>query len=199
MSRFIVFEGVDGAGKTTIANKVYEELLKQKKKVILTREPGGSILAEQLRGLILSNETDAVEELLLMSAARHNHYRTKIKPALDNGCIVLCDRWMYSSYAYQGILGGLNFTDIENVTNLALGSHKIDPLILVFLVTYDEAQNRMKVRNKDKFESILKGTFNALYTFYEKIDNAHLLDGLCDPTVLTKHVLELIEKDYLIE
>ena len=103
--RFIVFEGVDGAGKTTQVRAVAEALNGGGIEVVVTREPGGAPLGERLRELLLAPADEAITpdaELLLMFAARAEHLATRIRPALRRGAWVLCDRFTDASYAYQG-------------------------------------------------------------------------------------------------
>ena len=109
---FISFEGTEGVGKTTLIRKLFEHFQAQGKEVVLTREPGGTPLAEQIRGLLLSVNHDEQmshdTELLLMYAARAQHVETVILPALAEGKIVLCDRFTDSSFAYQCAGRGLS-------------------------------------------------------------------------------------------
>ena len=109
---FISFEGTEGVGKTTLIRKLFEHFQVQGKDVVLTREPGGTPLAEQIRGLLLSlNHEEKMSnntELLLMYAARAQHVETVILPALAEGKIVLCDRFTDSSFAYQCAGRGLS-------------------------------------------------------------------------------------------
>ncbi len=105
--RFISFEGIDGAGKSTHIPRLAEHLRAAGHEVLLTREPGGSPLAEKLRQLVLHDAMDALTEALLMFAARRDHLQTVIEPALAAGKTVLCDRFTDASFAYQG--GGRGF------------------------------------------------------------------------------------------
>lgn len=102
---FISFEGTEGVGKTTLIRRIYDEFVAQGKEVVLTREPGGTPMAEQIRGLLLAVTHEEVmsndTELLLMYAARAQHLAKVILPALDAGKIVLCDRFTDASFAYQ--------------------------------------------------------------------------------------------------
>lgn len=112
MSMFISFEGTEGVGKTTLIRKLFDYFQQQGKEVVLTREPGGTPLAEQIRSLLLSvNHDEAMSndtELLLMYAARAQHLQAVILPALAQGKIVLCDRFVDSSFAYQCAGRGLS-------------------------------------------------------------------------------------------
>ena len=112
MSMFISFEGTEGVGKTTLIRKLFDYFQQQDKEVVLTREPGGTPLAEQIRSLLLSVSHDEKmshdTELLLMYAARAQHLQAVILPALAQGKIVLCDRFVDSSFAYQCAGRGLS-------------------------------------------------------------------------------------------
>ncbi|MFG6413507.1 dTMP kinase [Roseateles sp. DC23W] len=100
--RFISFEGIDGAGKSTQIAAIATWFRERGDEVVLTREPGGSALAEELRALVLNRPMDSLTELLLMFAGRRDHLQTRIVPALAGGKTVLCDRFTDSSFAYQG-------------------------------------------------------------------------------------------------
>ena len=99
---FISFEGIDGAGKSTHVGRLADAFRAQGRVVTLTREPGGTPLAEQLRTLILNQPMDALTEALLIFAARRDHLQTIIAPALARGEVVLCDRFTDATFAYQG-------------------------------------------------------------------------------------------------
>jgi len=102
---FITFEGVEGCGKSTVAEKIYEKLLKENYPIILSREPGGVKIAEQIRKIILDKnnvELDNRSEALLFAASRRQHLVEKVWPALKENKIILCDRYIDSSLAYQG-------------------------------------------------------------------------------------------------
>jgi len=104
---FITFEGIDGAGKSTHIEGLAAAFRARGRAVTLTREPGGTPLAEQLRALVLHQPMDALTEALLMFAARRDHLRQVIEPALARGDVVLCDRFSDATFAYQG--GGRGF------------------------------------------------------------------------------------------
>ncbi|ORU90997.1 MAG: dTMP kinase [Cycloclasticus sp. symbiont of Poecilosclerida sp. N] len=108
--KFLTLEGVEGVGKTTHLNFIASYLEQVGKKIVTTREPGGTAIAEQIRGLLLNHNDEAlssVSELLLMFAARAQHLKEVIKPALEAGKWVVCDRFTDATYAYQG--GGRHF------------------------------------------------------------------------------------------
>lgn len=130
---FITFEGGDGAGKSTVINKVYEELVKKNLSCMITREPGGIDIAEQIREVILNvknTKMDARTEALLYAAARRQHLAEKVIPALEEGKIVLCDRFLHSSLAYQGYARGLGIEEVYEINKFAIDSYMPDLVIL---------------------------------------------------------------------
>lgn len=130
---FITFEGGDGAGKSTVINKVYEELVEKNLSCMITREPGGIDIAEQIREVILNvknTKMDARTEALLYAAARRQHLAEKVIPALEEGKIVLCDRFLHSSLAYQGYARGLGIEEVYEINKFAIDSYMPDLVIL---------------------------------------------------------------------
>ena len=120
---FITFEGPEGAGKTTVIKELYKRMEEEGLKVILTREPGGIRIAEKIRAIILDNdhqEMDAKTEALLYAAARRQHLVEKVIPALQEGMIVLCDRFVDSSLAYQGHARGLGIDEVLSINEFAI-------------------------------------------------------------------------------
>ena len=112
---FISFEGIDGAGKSTHIDRLAQTFRDQGRCITLTREPGGTPLAEQLRTLVLNDPMDAMTEALLVFAGRRDHLRHCIEPALARGDVVLCDRFTDATFAYQG--GGRGF-DLKTLSTL---------------------------------------------------------------------------------
>ena len=125
---FITFEGPDGSGKSTISNLVYENL-KDKYEIVKTREPGGTEISEKIRDLILdvnnSSMTDRTEALLY-AASRAQHVEEKIIPAINSGKVVICERFVLSSIAYQGYGRGLGEKDIRMINDFATSGLKPD-------------------------------------------------------------------------
>ena len=155
MSRglFITFEGIDGAGKSSHLDAFARWLGERGHDVVLTREPGGSELAEALRELILHRPMDALTETLLVFAARRDHLATTIEPALARGATVLCDRFTDATFAYQG--GGRGF-DLDVLTQLERWVHPQRQPDLTFWFDLDPAQaavRRAAARVPDRFES----------------------------------------------
>lgn len=131
---FITFEGNDGSGKTTISTKVYETLKNKGYPVLYTREPGGIEIAEQIRSIILdpnNTEMDARTEALLYAASRRQHLIEKVLPALKQGKIVLCDRFIDSSLAYQGVGRNIGMKEVFDMNAFAIEGHMPD--VTIFL------------------------------------------------------------------
>jgi dTMP kinase len=156
--RFITFEGIDGAGKTSHIDTLAERLRAGDREVVLTREPGGTPLAEALRGLFLQQPMDALTEALLVFAGRRDHLRTVIRPALARGAVVLCDRFTDATFAYQG--GGRGF-DLDVLARLEawVQTEPGDPALLQPDLTlwFDlpaavAAQRRAAARAADRLE-----------------------------------------------
>lgn len=118
---FIVLEGGDGTGKTT-QTKLISKHLEDKgfDSIVLTREPGGVDTAEKIRNIILNENIDPVTEALLFASARREHLVKKVMPALNEGKIVICDRFLYSSLAYQGYARDLGIDTVYNINSLAV-------------------------------------------------------------------------------
>ena len=120
---FITLEGGEGAGKTTIANAVIEKLSTLGIETVYTREPGGITIAEKIREVILDRdhtEMDCRTEALLYAAARRQHLVEKVKPAMDEGRIVLCDRFVDSSIVYQGYARGIGMDEVREINQFAI-------------------------------------------------------------------------------
>lgn len=123
---FIAFEGGEGAGKSTILDKIYDWMKDENIPCIKTREPGGIKISEQIRSVILDNnntEMDERTEALLYAAARRQHLVEKIIPALNEGKVVLCDRFIDSSLAYQGYARGIGMDEILEINKFAIGEY----------------------------------------------------------------------------
>ena len=154
--RLIVLEGGEGAGKSTHARGIKAWLEQQGREVVQTREPGGSPLAEAIRGVVLGDWAegiDATTELLLIFAARAAHLHALIRPALEQGKDVVCDRFVDASYAYQGAARGLGADTIAGLERLTLGELRPD-LVLLLDIDPQEGLKRAKRRgDENRFEA----------------------------------------------
>lgn len=155
---FISFEGIDGAGKSTHISAVADAFQVAGRTVTLTREPGGTPLAEKLRAMVLNDAMDSLTESLLIFAARRDHLVTVILPALSRGNVVLCDRFTDATFAYQG--GGRGF-DLDTLRKLeqwvqsAQAGKLVQPDLTVWfdLNPLEAAKRLAGARVPDKFEA----------------------------------------------
>lgn len=124
---FITFEGGEGCGKSTQAKLLAKHFEAQGREVILTREPGGTKAAEEIREILIHNESlDPLSETLLNFAARNDHVNHIIKPALSGGKVVICDRFFDSTYVYQGHAGELDISKIDEIRNATIAGFAPD-------------------------------------------------------------------------
>lgn len=165
---FITFEGGEGCGKSTQARLLSEELNSQGYNTILTREPGGVSSAERIRKILVEGEKNSLfpmTELLLLFAARFEHVERKIKPELNNGNIVICDRFYDSSLAYQGYGHGIDLNKIEHLKSLTIDSFQPDLTFLLDLPVMEGLSRSKRTNNKElRFE-------NMDVSFHEKLQN----------------------------
>jgi dTMP kinase len=150
--RFITFEGIDGAGKSTHIEAVAQRLRAAGATVVCTREPGGTPLAERVRELVLHATMDVLTEALLVFAARRDHLREVIVPALKRGQTVLCDRFTDATFAYQGGGRGAPIAVLEQLETLVQGTLQPDLTIWFDLPALLAAQRRAHAREADRFE-----------------------------------------------
>lgn len=164
--RFITFEGIDGAGKSTHIDYVTELLREKKRQVVVTREPGGTPLGEKLRELLLHERMDPETEVLLMFAARKEHLVQVIEPALQRGDWVISDRFTDASFAYQGGGRGLAREKLVQLENW-VHSHLQPDLTILFDISPEIAQTRLEAaRSPDKFEREKAVFFNRVRAEY---------------------------------
>ena len=202
-SLFVTFEGIEGSGKSYQSRKLYKNLKKKKISVILTREPGGTKSAEKIRSVILDDyfHHDSKEKFnkntdtLLYLAARNEHIENKIKPAISKKKIVICDRFVDSTLAYQVYGKGVNKKLVNSVHKYILGNIKPD-LTFILKVKISKALQRLKNRKrKNRYDKFSKN-------FYIKVQNAFLklarknkkryfvLDNSKDSNVIEKIILK---------
>ncbi|MBU0439355.1 dTMP kinase [Staphylococcus succinus] len=163
MSAFITFEGPEGSGKTTVIQQVAQKL-ESKYNVVMTREPGGVKTGEQIRELLLEGDgMDERTEALLFAASRREHLVGKVIPSLNEGKIVLCDRYIDSSLAYQGYARGIGLAEVKSINEFAIDG--LYPDITIYLdVSVDIGRKRIlknqRVQNRLDQESV---------NFHEKV------------------------------
>ncbi|MDF2677158.1 MAG: tmk [Bacillota bacterium] len=171
---FIVLEGPDGSGKSTMANKIGEYYKLKGKEIEFTREPGGTNISEKIRELILDNnnvEMDYRTEALLYAAARAQLVSQKIIPWLENGKVVISERFVYSSLVYQGLGRGLNIEDIKKINDFAI-CNIVPDLVLLFDIDPEKALNRkLRFNNGDRLENENISFHRRVYDGYKQIAN----------------------------
>ena len=169
---FITFEGCEGSGKSTIAKMLKEELENANIPCLFTREPGGTPISEKIRNIILDPSTPEMTprtEALLYAASRSQHTAEKIIPALEEGKIVICDRYLESSLAYQGAARGLG---VGNIFDINIFGGAIEPdYILFFDISPQESLKRIKTRNFDRLEKEELEFHEKVYNYFKSQKN----------------------------
>lgn len=168
--KFIVFEGPDGCGKSTIAKMIRNELLDIEIDCVLTREPGGTKTGEKIRDILLNKDNiiSASTEALLMASARAQHIEELIKPSLNLGKQVLCDRFVVSSLVYQGIGRNLGINRVEKLNEFAVD---ICPDLTIFFdLDYEIALGRRNIRKtSDRMEDMDDDFHYKIHEGYKRI------------------------------
>lgn len=175
--RFVTLEGGEGAGKTTVLHALRDKLRSTGSEVVSTREPGGTPLAEQIRSVLLHSEHEppsAETELLLMFAARAQHVREHLVPALERGAWVLCDRFTDSSYAYQGGGRKLDESLVAHLERTVVGIRPGLTLLLDVGVREGRERTRMRLLEPDRIE-------REQDEFFERVRAAYLARAQEDP------------------
>lgn len=191
--RFLTLEGVDGAGKSTHVAWIAEQLRARHHAVLVTREPGGTPLAERLRELVLTEPMDPIAETMLLFAARADHVQRVISPALQAGTWVLCDRFTDATFAYQG--GGKGVA-AELIAHLAQVSHDglLPDRTLVFDCPYEVSRARLGATGRvpDRFER--EGR-----EFFERVRQSYLALAHANPERIrildASRTLDIIKKE----
>jgi dTMP kinase len=164
--RFITFEGIDGAGKSSHIEAVAEALRRQGDEVLLTREPGGTPLAESLRALFLHQPMDPLTEALLVFAARRDHLVQVIEPALARGATVLCDRFTDATFAYQGAGRGFDLAVLATLEQWVQQGRQPDLTLWFDVPPEVAAERRAAAREPDRLESEALAFFERVRAGY---------------------------------
>ena len=173
MGIFITLEGPEGSGKTTVSQLLVKKLIDDGHQAILTREPGGIAIAEQIRNVILNKDNtnmDSRTEALLLAAARRQHLVEKIIPELENGKIVICDRFIDSSLAYQGYARGIGIQDVYDLNMFAIDGFMPDKT-LFFDVDFITGLKRIQENNREFNRLDLEGNefHQKVYDGYQEV------------------------------
>jgi dTMP kinase len=201
IGRLIALEGPDGSGKTTQIELLEHYLIKLGYEVVRTREPGGTEVSEKIRDIILDNENANMShmcEALLYAASRAQLVNQVIKPALKQGKIVICDRFVYSSMVYQGIGRGLGIERIRSINEAALEGLEAD---LTFMITipYEEGLKRKKMQGTlDRLENsgdeFHKKVFNGYLDICKIYDKIEIINGNKDVDEIHSDIIKIIKK-----
>lgn len=168
---FITFEGIDGSGKSTQANFLKNQLQNDGYDVILLREPGGTIISEKIRDLVLNHRASSVSpltEALLIASSRYQLVNEIILPALKKNTIVICDRYIDSTIAYQGYGRGINISWLNEINKYSL-MHANPELTYLFDLKVEDSMLRIKNKNKDRIEQEGKDFLSKVRNGYLKL------------------------------
>ena len=201
---FIVFEGVEGCGKSYQSKKLLKNLKKKKILSILTREPGGTNSAELIRNLILkdyfnktnSEKFDKYTDTLLYLAARNEHIKTKIKPALKKKKVVICDRFIDSTYAYQVYGKKVSQNFINNIHNYILDGVRPN-ITFILKVSSDSSKKRLLKRKiKNRYDNFSQSFYNKAQKSFLRIaknkKNYFILDSSKNDNSLEEKILNIV-------
>ncbi len=204
-AQFITFEGGEGAGKSTQADKLRARLEDKGVDVLVTREPGGAPSAEEIRALLVTGEPDRwtpLTEALLHTAARQEHLENTVRPALASGRWVLCDRFYDSTMAYQGYAQGLGKGLVEQLNALVVRD-TVPDLTLVFDLPVEQGLSRAQIRegNEDRYERMGQSFHEALRSAFldiarENASRCELLDASQSIDQIAGRVWKIVEARY---
>lgn len=196
---FIVVEGPDGSGKTTVCNLLAAKLKEEGKQIVHTREPGGIDIAEQIRNVILDPKNEAMDgktEALLYAASRRQHLVERVIPSIEEGKIVLCERFVYSSLVYQGYARGLGIDEVFAINKFAIGDMMPD---LVIYLDVDEKVGLSRVDsrgNKDRLDGessqFHKRVVEGYKLIKERFKDFKVVDASRDVDTVLKECLDII-------
>ncbi len=201
--KFITFEGIEGAGKTTTINMISTFLQENSLDCIVTREPGGTVIGEKIRDILLDNKSklDDKSELLLMFAARNQHINEVIKPALKDNKWVICDRYIDASLAYQGYGRGIELNTISNLINTYAEDVMPDITFLLDIDVTSAFLRFEKNREKDRFENLNIDFFEKVRLGYIDIANKNpkrikVIDAKKNSESIANEIIDEIKKRF---
>ena len=203
---FIVFEGVEGCGKSFQSKKLFHKLKKNRMKSILTREPGGTKSAEQIRNLILKDyfnkkkkeKFDKYTDTLLYLAARNEHIKTKIKPALQKKYIVICDRFVDSTIAYQVYGKKIKPEFIKKIHNVILGKLKPNMTFVLKVNPRSSKKRLLKRKSKNRYDNFPQSFYNKVQKSFLKIaknkKNYFIFDSSKNDDQIENKIFQIVSK-----
>lgn len=202
--KFITFEGCEGVGKSTQLRLLKEYMEKTGQDAVFTREPGGTPLAEKIRSVILTEQMCAETEAELFAAARCDHIKNLILPALEEGKTVICDRFVDSSLAYQGFARGLGYERVKEINFFAFENCMPDAVVFIDMNPLESwrkkkgaivANDRMEQEKDDFHSKVYKG----FQTIRDKSDNYLSVIPNIDKQVTSSLIIEELRKRELIK
>ena len=200
--KFISFEGPEGSGKTSVIMAVEQYLTNKGYNILTTREPGGIKIAEDIRNIILNKENIAMDmhaEALLFAASRSQHFHQKIVPALQEGKIIICDRFIDSSLAYQGYARGLGIDEVYAINQFGIGNTL--PMLTIFIDVPPKVGLERVFSKRDKVDRLDLETL----AFHERVYEGYMLladkfphrikkvDGTSSIEQVTEETIKIIE------
>ena len=203
---FIVFEGVEGCGKSYQSKKLLNNLIKKKIDTILTREPGGTKSAELIRKLILNDyfkksnkdKFDKYTDTLLYLAARNEHVKNKIIPSLKRKKIVICDRFIDSTIAYQVFGKKIKFRFINNIHKFILNGLKPNLTFILKVSKKSSKRRLLKRKTKNRYDNFSQSFYNNVQKSFIKIaknkKNYFILDSSSNDNLLEKEIFKIVYK-----
>ncbi len=203
---FITFEGIEGAGKSTQSVMLHNYLIEKNKKVILTKEPGGTETGKKIRQILLSHSDEIfppLAELFLYEADRNFHIHNLIKPKIGQGYTVICDRFTDSTLAYQGYARGLDIDFVKEINSIASEGIKPDITFLIDIPVEEGLKRIQKIREKDRIEKEEIDFHKKLREGFLKIaeeerDRIVVLNGLEPPEKIFRQVIEILKNRNII-
>lgn len=200
--KFIAFEGCEGAGKSTQMRLLSEYLAKKGVAHAVTREPGGGEISEAIRKVILNGKFTSMTdecEALLYAAARVQHLADTVEPALNEGKLVLCDRYIFSSYAYQGYGRGLDMEFLENINSYAVHNFMPDVTLFLDIPPVLAFARKHGADENDRMEQAGTEFHTRVYEGYKKLlkeypDRIRAVDGRKTPNEVFEEILSALKE-----
>jgi len=198
---FIVVEGIDGSGKTTQIKNLYEYLTSKGIPTTVTREPGGTVIGEKIRDIVLDKahkNMDAITEMLLIAASRAQHVVEFISAKQKAGVTVICDRYVLSSYVYQGVARGIELETVKKVNEYAMSGVIPD---ITFFINIDNEES-VKRRSERQVNDRIENEDNAFHIkvcngyreMVKHLDNVQIIDGMQKVENVTLDIVTHINK-----
>ncbi len=206
MKKFITFEGGEGTGKSTQAKLLFSSIKKTSEKVILTREPGGTNIAEEIRKIIVKNNynLNKVSELLLIYAARNEHLKDTIIPSLDKGHVILCDRFLDSTFVYQVQGKNIDTKIFEFFNKLIIKNYKPEITFIIDIDPIIGIERSLKLNKKETKYEKLPLSFHEkvrkdFITLSKKDERFKLIDGNKSIMEIHKEIIMTINEKKIME